>query len=91
MTQARCITPYQWDMLMTVLKDNGIDADECETVAIAVCQVLDMENPEEFAGNPPTNVICYFCGWRGNVSDLDLNEHDFPSYCPCCGTTIKEE
>jgi hypothetical protein len=41
--QGRTVTPEQFSRLMTVLKDNGIDEDEADTVAEAACFVLDME------------------------------------------------
>ena len=39
----RCINQEQAKRLMKVLEDNGIEADECETVAEAICFVLDLD------------------------------------------------
>ena len=39
----RPINQEQAKMLMKVLEDNGIEADECETVAEAICFVLDLD------------------------------------------------
>ena len=30
-------------------------------------------------------VHCNWCGWSGDEADLDMNEHDEPTYCPVCG------
>ena len=32
-----------------------------------------------------TPVHCNWCGWSGDEADLDMNEHDEPTYCPVCG------
>ena len=29
-------------------------------------------------------VHCNWCGWSGDEADLDMNEHDEPTYCPVC-------
>ena len=39
----RPINLEQTKRLMKVLEDNGIEADECETVAEAICFVLDLD------------------------------------------------
>lgn len=51
--QNRTVTQEQLARLITVLKDNGIDEDEADTVAEAVCFVLDME-----AGIPSDAALC---------------------------------
>ena len=43
----RNISAEQMDRLLTVLRDNGIEADEVETVAEAICFVLDMSRLKE--------------------------------------------
>lgn len=44
---ARAVTPSQYDRLLVVLMDNGLDADDADAVAEAVCNVLDLEMPVE--------------------------------------------
>lgn len=51
--QNRTVTQEQLARLMTVLKDNGIDEDEADTVAEAACFVLDME-----ADIPSNTALC---------------------------------
>ena len=33
----------------------------------------------------PEKIRCCWCGWTGEVIDLDLRESDEPKYCPVCG------
>ena len=33
-------------------------------------------------------VHCNWCGWSGDEADLDMNEHDEPTYCPVCGHSV---
>ena len=33
-------------------------------------------------------VHCNWCGWSGDEADLDMNEHDEPTYCPVCGDIL---
>lgn len=28
---------------------------------------------------------CLWCGWTGTDDEMDMNEHDEPTYCPECG------
>ena len=28
---------------------------------------------------------CLWCGWEGTSDDMDMDEHDEPTYCPECG------
>ncbi len=30
-------------------------------------------------------IRCEWCGWKGNIPDLETNEHGEPAYCPECG------
>ena len=32
-----------------------------------------------------TTVRCVWCGWQGDLEDLDMDETDAPAYCPECG------
>ena len=29
---------------------------------------------------------CVWCGWEGKKSELDMDEHDKPRWCPGCGS-----
>ena len=29
---------------------------------------------------------CVWCGWEGKKSELDMDEHDNPRWCPGCGS-----
>lgn len=28
---------------------------------------------------------CMWCGWRGALEEMDMDETDAPAYCPECG------
>ena len=28
---------------------------------------------------------CMWCGWRGTLEEMDMDETDAPAYCPECG------
>ena len=30
-------------------------------------------------------IRCMWCGWKGVLEDLDMDEKDSPAYCPECG------
>ena len=33
---------------------------------------------------------CSWCGWNGQESELDFDEHDVPMHCPECGKIADE-